>query len=210
MRHRVHTVLEPDDVMEDADLAPDADPDASADDEVVDGDQPVPLGTGRKRRLSQRTAATAVIVTIVVALGALAGWLGWQAKSLHEKGAREAVFVQVARQAAVNLTTISFEHAEADVQRITNGATGAFYDDFSNRSKPFIDVVQKVKSKSAGTVTAAGLESASRDDARVLVAVSVKTSTAAEPQEQLRAWRLRVTVTRMGEEVKVSNVEFVV
>jgi Mce-associated membrane protein len=109
----------------------------------------------------------------------------------------------------VNLTTIDWQHADADVQRIVDSATGAFYDDFSNRSKPFINVVQQLNSKSTGTVTAAGLESASRDEARVLVAVSVKTSTGAAPQEELRAWRLRLTVTRVGNEVKVSKVEFV-
>ena len=51
------------------------------------------------------------------------------------------LFVQVARQGALNLTTIDCQSADADVQRILDSATGTFYDDFSKRSQPFIDVV---------------------------------------------------------------------
>ncbi|HKP42700.1 hypothetical protein [Mycobacterium sp.] len=214
MQSRAATVLTPDDDTDtanrfDASALPGHTTDAATDltdpDVSHDADE---MRAQRKRRPAHRTAA-APVVAIVIVLSALTGWLAWQAKSLHDTASRDASFVDVARQAAVNLTTIDSQHADADVRRITDSATGAFYDDFSNRSKPFVDAVEQLKSKSTGTVTAAGLESASHDDARVLVAVSVKTSSAAAPQEQLRAWRLRVTVTRVGDDVKVSNVEFV-
>jgi Mce-associated membrane protein len=60
-----------------------------------------------------------------------------------------------------------------------------------------------------GTVTAAGLESASADHAQVLVAVSVKTSNAGAADNQPRAWRMRISVRKIGDQAKVSNVEFV-
>ncbi|WP_431236204.1 hypothetical protein ACQ856_29330 (plasmid) [Mycolicibacterium psychrotolerans] len=109
----------------------------------------------------------------------------------------------------MNLTTIDWQHVESDVTRINDSATGAFYADFSSRSEPFTEVVKKMKSKSVGTVTAAGIEDSSADGARVLVAVSVRTSSSNAPEEQLRAWRLRVSVSKVGNDVKISQVEFV-
>ena len=69
-------------------------------------------------------------------------WLGYRAYDKHEAQVRRDLFVQTARQGAVNLTTISYTEVDADVQRILDSATGAFRDDFDKRSKPFIEVVK--------------------------------------------------------------------
>jgi Mce-associated membrane protein len=58
-------------------------------------------------------------------------------------------------------------------------------------------------------VTEAGLESQSGEGAQVLVAVTVKTSNAGAAQQEPRAWRMRLSVQKVGDEAKVSNVEFV-
>jgi Mce-associated membrane protein len=145
----------------------------------------------------------------VVALTALAGWLGFRDYQAHQVQAQRALLIQVGRQGALNLTTIDWQHADTDIQRILDSATGSFYDDFSKRSKPFVDVVKKAQSKSAGTVVEAGLESQSGDEGQVLVAVSVKTSNAGAPEEEPRHWRMRISVKKIGDEAKVSNVEFV-
>ena len=41
------------------------------------------------------------------------------------------------------------------------------------------------------------------------MAVNVKTITAQAPDPQARAWRMRLTVQQAGNDMKVSNVEFV-
>lgn len=148
-------------------------------------------------------------VGFVVALVVLCGWLGYQTNQARHDAHFRALLVQVAKQGAVNLTTIDFEHAESDVQRILDSATGEFHDDFQNRSAPFIDVVKQAKSKSVGTVTEAGLESLDGGQGRVLVAVTVKTVSNGKAEEQPRYWRMRMTVAREGDGAKVSNVEFV-
>jgi Mce-associated membrane protein len=145
----------------------------------------------------------------VVILGGLCGWLGSRAYQATAEQRFEQLLVQVGKQAAVNLTTVDYEHAEADVQRILDSATGEFYDDFTNRSKPFIDVVKKVQSKSVGTVSEAGLESVDGREGRVLVAVTVSTSNMGRPDEQPRYWRMRLTVMGDGDDAKVSKVDFV-
>ncbi|MHA0288614.1 tetratricopeptide repeat protein [Mycobacterium sp. C3-094] len=146
---------------------------------------------------------------VVVALAILTGWLGYRAwESQRAEQARE-VFLQVGRQGALNLTTIDWQEADADVQRILDSATGTFYDDFQQRAQAFADVVKQAKSTSEGTIAEAGLESSTDDEARVLVAVNVKTSNAGAPEQQPRAWRMRISVEKIGDEAKVSNVEFV-
>jgi len=47
----------------------------------------------------------------------------------------------VARQAALNLTTISYNTARGHIQRLLDMATGEFYDDLQQRTTPFVDVV---------------------------------------------------------------------
>lgn len=154
--------------------------------------------------------ATIVGLVVVLALAGLVGWLGFRAYESQKLEAQRQLFLQVGRQGAMNLTTIDWEHAEADVQRIVDSATGTFYDDFQQRAGPFIEVVKQAQSKSVGMVTEAGLESESDTEARVLVAVTVQTSNAGAAEQQPRLWRMRVTVQDVGDDqVKVSNVEFV-
>ena len=160
-------------------------------------------------RMSHVRLATIAGLVVVVALAALTGWLGFRAYQSHQADQQRKLFLQVGRQGALNLTTIDWHEADTDVQRILDSATGNFYGDFQKRSAAFIDVVKQAQSKSVGTVSEAGLESASDTDAQVLVAVTVKTSNAGAAEQQPRAWRMRISVQKVGNDAKVSNVEFV-
>jgi Mce-associated membrane protein len=175
--------------------------DYDAEDEAAD--------TPAKPRMSHVRLAMIAGLVLVLALGGLSGWLGFRAYESHQADEQRKLFLQVGRQGALNLTSINFENAEADVQRILDSATGTFYDDFQKRAQPFIDVVKQAQSKSVGTIAEAGLESNSENDADVLVAVTVKTSNAGAPEQEPRAWRMRISVQKVGDEAKVSNVEFV-
>jgi len=159
-------------------------------------------------RLSQVGWAAVAGVAVVAVLAGLTGWLGYRAYERHQANAQRDLFVQVARQGAVNLTSISYTEIDADVQRIIDLSTGAFREDFEQRSKPFIEVVKAAQSKSEGTVTDAGLESQRGDSAQVLVAVAVKSQTAGG-QEAPREWRMRIEVRSVGDDARVSNVVFV-
>jgi Mce-associated membrane protein len=145
----------------------------------------------------------------VLALAGLTGWLGYRTYESHQAEQQRNLFLQVGRQGALNLTTINHESAEADVQRILDSATGTFYDDFQQRAQPFVDVVKQAKSKSEGTIAEAGLESHEGDQGTVLVAVTVRTSNAGAPEQQPRAWRMRITVQEVNDGAKVSKVDFV-
>ena len=148
-------------------------------------------------------------LVILVAMGGLFGWLGYRAYETRQAQQQRDLFLQVGRTAALNLTTISAAEADADVARILDSAVGAFHDEFAERAPAFVEVVKKAQAKTEGSVTAAGLESEQPDQAQVLVAVSVKTSNAGAPEQQPRAWRMRITVQKVGDSAKAAKVVFV-
>ncbi|MDT5338424.1 MAG: Mce-associated rane protein [Mycobacterium sp.] len=156
-----------------------------------------------------RLALIAGIVA-VLALGGLTGWLGYRAHESKQMDRQRQTFLAVGRQGAINLTTLDYEHIDDDVQRILDLATGTFYDDFQQRAPSFTDVVRQVKSKSVGTVTEAAIEAGdTATQAEVLVAVTVKSVIVNQPEQQPRAWRMRILVQKIQGDTKVSNVEFV-
>ncbi|WP_202377358.1 hypothetical protein [Mycobacterium paraintracellulare] len=171
----------------------------------VDGDAERP----RRKRLSGLGLATALSAAVIAALGSLVGWWGYRTYEMRQAQAQRNLFVAVARQGALDLTSIDYSKVDADVQRILDSSVGTFHDDFQKRSQPFTDVVKKAQSKSEGTITGAGLESQDGDQAQVLVAVSVKTSTAGAPEQDPRRWRMRIVVQKVGNGAKVSDVRFV-
>ena len=168
-----------------------------------EGGNPVVAGMHRRGR-----GAVALCVVLVLAVGGLAGWLGYLALQGHRVAAQREMFVQMARQGALDLTTIDYAHVDSDVQRVLASSTGKFHDDFQSRSQPFVNVIKQAQSKSEGTITGAGLESLAGDSAQVLVAVAVKTKSAGN-QADTKAWRMRIDVQKDGDSAKMSNVEFV-
>ena len=149
-------------------------------------------------------------LVVVLALSGLTGWLGYRANESRQADRQRQTFLEVGRQGAINLTTLDFEHIDADVQRILDSATGTFYDDFQQRAPSFTQVVMQVKSKSVGTVTEAALEAGdTATQAEVLVAVTVKSAIVGQPDQPPRLWRMRILVQKIQDDTKVSNVEFV-
>ena len=181
-----------------------------AEDSADEGEETADVvATPAKPRMSHVKLATIVGLVAVVVLAGLTGWLGFRAYKSHQADEQRKLFLEVGRQGALNLTTIDWQEADADMQRILDAATGTFYDDFQKRAQPFVEVVKQAQSKSVGTIAEAGLESESNDGAQVLVAVTVKTSNAGAPDQQPRAWRMRIFVQKVGDDAKVSNVVFV-
>lgn len=152
---------------------------------------------------------TALVLAGLVALTVANVVLGVRDHLVRSDDRLRQEMVAAARAGAVNLTTIDYERADQDVQRILDSSTGAFRDDFAARAKPFAEAARKARSKSVGTVTEAGLESTDGDQGRVLVGLQVMTTNAGVAERLPRAWRMRVTVVRADDGVKVSQVEFI-
>ncbi|MGV1006514.1 MAG: hypothetical protein ACOYEV_17515, partial [Candidatus Nanopelagicales bacterium] len=98
-------------------------------------------------------------IAVVVGLALVLGWFGQQAYRDWTADHLRQQLLEAGKQGAVNLTTIDYVRAEADVRRVLDSATGGFRADFKSRSAAFIDVVKKAESKSYGTVSEAAVES---------------------------------------------------
>ncbi len=196
-----------------ADDSADAAPVESTETEdVVAGEaEPTRVGAGEPAPGASVRPTTVRILggLLVVALVALTGWLGFRFYQVQQQQQLRTMFVDTARQGAVNLTSIDWEHAEDDVQRVLDSSSGQFYDDFQRRSKSFLEVVKQIKSKSVGTVTSSALQSNTADEAKVLVSVTVRSTNAGVPEQKPQAWRMVLTVQDIDGKAKVSNVEFI-
>jgi Mce-associated membrane protein len=169
-------------------------------------DASVPVGAAPTSHL--RLALIAGLA-LVLALSGLTGWLAFRAHQSSELADQREVFLQVGKQGAINLTTIDYTRVDEDVQRILDSATGTFYDEFERRSQPFAEVVKQVKSKSVGSVTEAGIKDQTADGATVVLAVTVDTAVEGQPPQTPRSWRMLISVQQVGDDAKVSKVEFV-
>lgn len=152
---------------------------------------------------------TVAFVLVVLALVATGVYLFVENRSVDADNARAERYVQTARQTVLNLTTISPDTAQEDVDRLLAGASGDFKAEFEGREGPFVEVVQQARVDSVGEIIEAGLESSGDDYGDVLVAARamVQNSDAAEPEP--RDFRLRVRVADDGGVMTASRVEFV-
>ncbi|ORA15678.1 MULTISPECIES: hypothetical protein [Mycobacterium avium complex (MAC)] len=161
------------------------------------------------KRFSSITRPVALIAAAMLALIGVVGWLGYRTYEDGQTREQRNQLVEAARQGVVNLTTIDYTKADADIKRILDMSTGTFHDDFQRRSQPFMEVVKQAQSKSEGRVTEAGVESQHGNQAQVLVTVSVKMSNAGAPEQEPRAWRMRISVDKVNDIPKISDVQFV-
>lgn len=126
----------------------------------------------------------------------------------HDK--REAAFAAGATRGIINMTSLDYKKAREDVQRVIDSATGEFKNDFQSRASDFAAVVTQSKSITEGTVNATAVESMNGNSAKVLVSATSRiTNSPPGKAEAPRIWRLRVTVTDVGGQYKMSKVEYV-
>jgi len=195
-----------DDTVEDSG----AETDEDTPEETVAAAGPESKPTRRRLRLPSLSATfkVAAIVLICVLVG-ITGYMAWQDHEATDRTQRAAKFVAGARQGIINMTSLDFNRAKEDVQRVIDSSTGQFRDDFQQRAKDFTSVVEQSKVTTQGTVNAAALESMDGNSASVLVSATSKITNAAGAKDEPRVFRLRVTVTEDGGQYKMSKVDFV-
>jgi Mce-associated membrane protein len=181
------------------------------DGETVTGDLRSPR-TARRwfriRRPQRSTVAKAMAAIVIVSSLTGSGYILWRHHNSSARNNRAAGFATAASRGVTALTSLDFRHAKDDVQRIIDNSTGSFKDDYEVRADDFVKVVEASKVIARGTVTATAVQSMTDDEAVVLVAASEEITNAAG-NKQPRAYRFRVTVTRDGDQLKLSKVEFV-
>lgn len=202
-RHR-----NPDDADEADASAADPTPDAADDKPAVSDDEALAFVKQAAPKRDNRVIAALVVgLVVVVALGALVTWLGQRELQSRRDDALYEMYLTAGKQSAANLTTIDYRHVDDDIKRALDTSTGAYFDEFKQRSAAVVDSVKQQQSVSSGTITEAGVESANDTTGVVLVAVKVHTEVGSGPPQRDRYWRVRLTMQKVGDSAKVSNVE---
>lgn len=165
----------------------------------TDGSRAADPSAGRGRLRSavgvvRRRWAMTLAAVSVVALLAASVVLGWANHGYDSRDATDGKFVQSARQAVLNLTSLRADSAGKDLQQIIDGASGDFRNDLSEQRDPMAQVVRQLKINATGTIVAAGVEKKSGDEATVLVASSMtfKSADDNEPKQREFRWRVRI------------------
>lgn len=121
----------------------------------------------------------------------------------------EQAALSVARGEAVALTTISYQTATRDVNRVLAGATGALRTQFASEASQLPSTLATTKSVSSGVVLSAALSSLDGARAQALVAVDATVSgTDTGTSGVLKHYRMVVTLQLVGSKWLASDVAF--
>jgi len=191
-------------------------PDRPDDPEIdaAHGSDDAASATTRRGRLWRRPSWRAMLAggmaaASVAALLAATGYMVWHDHRISEQRHREVEFAAAARQGVVNLMSLDFNRAKDDVQRIIDSSTGAFKNDFQATADDLVTSARNARAVSNTIVNATAVESMNGNSAVVLVAATSTLTNAAGAKDEKRSWRLSVTVTQDGAQLKIAKVDFV-
>jgi Mce-associated membrane protein len=149
---------------------------------------------------------------VLVVLLAAVGWLVTDTRDTRARDDARQAALQAARQEAVNLTTISYVSADADLGRIIAAATGTLKTQFEAQRAQFPAVLTRDKSVSVGNVLAAGVASQSSSTVEALVAVDAAVSNGqtakASARPLVKHYRMDMKLVLVGGRWLVSQVAF--
>lgn len=176
--------------------------DASPDDE-----QPTPLS---RRRLP--TVAAVVCVGLLLAFVGASVQMTRVHQTANHQRQLAAEFAAAARQGVVRLTSLDANHPEQSVRRILEDSTGTFREEFARNAGEFTKTVAESKVIEQGTVQAAvvDLNTMTSESAVVLVASTSEVTNSAGGKESPRKFRLVVTMSRDGDQLKMAKVDPVI
>ena len=141
------------------------------------------------------SAAAGAVGVICVLLGAT-GLMIWRHHGAEAERQRSAEFTAAARQGVVALTSMDFQSADVDVQRVLDNSAGEFRDDFQAKAADFTETVKRSKVVTKGIVNAAAVESMTPNAAVVLVAATSEVTNSAGARQAPRLWRLSVAMSK--------------
>ena len=172
-------------------------------------DKPVRERRGGRLGRILKVLAAVLAVACTAALITLSVLMVISHRQQAAEDQRRAEFTAAARQSVVTLMSLDFNKAKEDVQRIIDNSTGQFHDDFKNQAEDFIKVAQDSKVITEVSINSTGVESMTDDSAVVLVSATSRVTNSAGAKQEPRSWRLSVNLERIGDQIKMSKVEFV-
>ncbi|BAH50761.1 hypothetical protein [Rhodococcus opacus] len=118
-------------------------------------------------------------------------------------------------EAVARLLSTDTDNAEAYVERVLADSTGDWRSEFEQRKTATIDTMRQAGNRTAGRTLAAGIEGRENSTTTVLVSATAQTTpattdpAAAAPEPQIQQYQIRVGVTMVDDQPKLSSVGFV-
>lgn len=156
-------------------------------------DRRPPTGARRERQWRTTTAVLAVLLVAVTVAGTVIG-LRWNDRRETADGLRDAL--AAGRQSAVNFMSLSVATIDRDMQRIIDGATGDFKQEYERNKATFRNQVVENKAESTCTVLRSATLSGDRDSAVVLIAMDATVKNVSTPNGRLAHYRLQLDVVK--------------
>lgn len=168
-----------------------------------------PDRAAKRRRLPRFRELGAVVgVALTCVSSAASGSMWWQHRLAVDRRQLAAEFATAARQAAVAMLAIDYTKTDEHVQSVLDNSTGDFKSRFEKNAAAVARRVEQSKMVATADVKDVAVQSMSDDAGVVLVAVNTET-VEMDGQRQPTSWRLAVSLTRDGDRLKMSDVEFV-
>ena len=137
-----------------------------------------------------------------------------QAESLEEASVEEQQrfgdVIASASKVASAFINIRYDDAQASIEQVKAGATGAFREQYEKSTGGVIEVIKRNKSVMTGEVLWAGVVSADEDSATVIVATSgtvANTQTSDKPVA--RSFRLQLSLVKEDDAWLTNDLQFV-
>jgi Mce-associated membrane protein len=160
-----------------------------------------------------RTVTVAVTTLLTAGLLGATGYMVWQHQRAAELRRSAAEFTAAARQDVINLMSMDYTRAQESVQRVLDNSTGKFRANFDETADEFVKALQDEKIVTTATINDAAVELDSMTDESAVVMVSATSRRegrqAPKEQQQPQVWRVLLTLERDGDQIKMSDVEFV-
>jgi Mce-associated membrane protein len=172
-------------------------------------DEPTAPTQPKPRQLPLKALALAAAVVLLCGFAAASGYLVWRHHGVTQEQQRTAEFNAAARQGVVNLMSVDFTKAQEGVKRLLDNSTGKFKDDLADTADALSQSVQQAKVVTTVTVDSTAVESMSADSGVVLVAATSEAVDTTTKERKPAQWRLSITLTRDGGQLKMSQVDFV-
>jgi Mce-associated membrane protein len=159
----------------------------------------------RARRAPDLVLLVAALVTVALLLTAAALTVKARGEDRTERARTEAVAAAESR--AVDLLSYDYRHLGRDFGRAGKGLTGQFADDYAHTTETVVrPTAEEVKAVVKAEVVASSVVRASQDRVVVLLFVNQTTTSTRVEGPQVDLNRVRMTLTRVGGDWKVSAV----
>ena len=151
-------------------------------------------------------AALAVLVLGLLVAGGLLlpQWL--EARAEED---RYADVLRAATTEVVAFTTLDYRDIEPSVERVLDGATGDFKEQFESSRPQLEQLSRENESVSEGRVLEAGVVSMDDDSATVVVVADSRVTNVNAPEPQPRHYRLQLDLVLQGDRWLTSDLQFV-